>query len=142
MTITFANTSNEFWDVDKKYTTVSTVSNASVVYPCDILQPTFKIKGGKIDANAVTNVFGRNYWITAQILNEGINYISCMVDAFSSFSSDIYGSSQFVDRSEKYGNPFLPDGQFPLSNKNEIDMYDGNNIVKSSSQVKHVIGVI
>jgi len=142
MTITFVNTSNEFWDVDKKYTTVSTVNGASVVYPCDILQPTFKIKGGKINANAVTGVFGRNYWITGQTINEGINYISCVVDAFSSFANDIYGSDQFVDRSEKYGNPFLLDGQFPLSNKNEIDMYSGNTIIKANSQVKHVIGVI
>lgn len=142
MTITFANTSNEYWDVDKSYTTVSTVSSASVVYPCDILNPTFKIKGGKIDANVITGVFGRNYWITNQVLNEGINYVSCTVDAFSSFSSDIYGKHQFVDRSEKYGNAFLPDGQFPLSNKNEIDMYAGNTIVKTSSNVKHVIGVI
>lgn len=140
MTITFSNTSNEFWDVDKSYTAVSTVSNASVVYPCDILQPTFKIKGGKIDANAVTNVFGRNYWITGQTLNEGINYVTCSVDAFSSFKNDIYGSEQFVERSEKYGNAFLPDGQFPLPNKNEIDMYNGNTIITGT--YKHVLGVI
>lgn len=140
MTITFANTSNEYWDVDKSYTAVSTKQGASVVYPCDILQPTFKIKGGKIDANAVTGVFGRNYWITGQTLSEGINYVSCMVDAFSSFKDDIYGSNQFVERSEKYGNPFLPDGQFSLSNKNEIDMYSGNTIITGT--YKHVLGVI
>lgn len=140
MIITFANTSNEYWDVDKSYTAVSTVKNASVVYPCDILQPTFKIKGGKIDANAVTGVFGRNYWITGQTLNEGINYVSCIVDAFSSWKNDIYGSDQFIERSEKYGNPFLPDGQFSLSNKNEIDMYAGNTIITGT--YKHVLGVI
>lgn len=140
MTITFANTNDDYYVVDKSYTTVSTVSNASVVYPCDILQPTFKIKGGKIDANAVTGVFGRNYWITGQTLNEGINYVSCTVDAFSSWQNDIYGSDQFIERSEKYGNPFLPDGQFSLSNKNEIDMYKGNTIITGT--YKHVLGVI
>lgn len=140
MTITFSNTNDDYYVVDKRYTTVSTKQGASVVYPCDILQPTFKIKGGKIDANAVTGVFGRNYWITGQTLSEGINYVSCIVDAFSSWQNDIYGSDQFVERSEKYGNPFLPDGQFSLSNKNEIDMYKGNTIVTGT--YKHVLGVI
>lgn len=140
MTITFANTSDEYWDVDKSYSTVSTVSGASVVYPCDILQPTFKIKGGKIDANAVTGVFGRNYWITGQTLSEGINYVSCIVDAFSSWQNDIYGSEQFIERSEKYGNVYLPDGQYALSNKNEIDMYSGNTIITGT--YKHVLGVV
>lgn len=140
MTITFANTNDDYYVVDKSYTTVSTVSNASIVYPCDIHQPVFKIKGGKIDANAVTGVFGRNYWIIGQTLNEGINYVSCTVDPFSSFANDIYGKQQFIERSEKYGNPYLPDGQFPLTNKNEIDMYSGATVL--SGNYKHVIGVI
>lgn len=140
MTITFANTNDDYYVVDKSYTTVSTVSNASIVYPCDIHQPTFKIKGGKIDANAVTGVFGRNYWIISQTLSDGINYVSCSVDPFSSFANDIYGKTQFIERSEKYGNPYLPDGQFPLSNKNEIDMYSGTTVL--TGNYKHVMGVI
>lgn len=140
MTITFANTSNEYWDVDKSYTVVSTKQGASVVYPCDILQPTFKIKGGKIDANAITGVFGRNYWIVGQTINEGINYVSCVVDAFSSFSSDIYGSHQFVNRSEKHYNIELPDNQYPIPARYEIDMYKGSKTFTAS--FSHVIGVI
>lgn len=139
MTITFANTSDEYYKVKKTYTTVSTVSNASIVYPCEILNPTFKIKGGKIDANSITGVFGRNYWITGQTLNEGINYISCTVDPFSSFQNNIIGSKQFVNRSEKYGEKYLPDTLYPVSSKTEIDLYKGRLITGSFS---YVLGVI
>jgi len=140
MTITFANTNDEFFKVHKTYTAVSTINNASIVYPCDILNPTFKIKGGYINANSVSGVFGRNYWIKNQTINEGINYITCTVDAFSSWENSIYGTTQYIDRSEKYGHEFLPDGQFPLPNKNEIDMYAGNTII--TNNYKHVLGVI
>ncbi len=140
MTITFANTNDDYYAVNKNYTPVSTKQNASIVYPCDIHQPTFKIKGGKIDANNVINVFGRNYWITDQVINEGINYISCAVDAYSSFSSDIYGTEQFVNRSEKHYNPELPDNQYPIPARYEIDMYKGNTQITTS--FSHVIGVI
>ena len=139
MTITFANTSDEYYKVKKTYITVSTISNASIVYPCDVLNPTFKIKGGKIDANAITGVFGRNYWIVGQTLNEGINYISCTVDPFSSFQNNIIGSKQFVNRSEKYGEKYLPDTLYPVSSKTEIDVYKGQLITGSFS---YVLGVI
>lgn len=140
MTITFSNTSDEYYKVKKKYTTVSTVSNASIVYPCDILNPTFKIKGGKIDANSITGVFGRNYWIIGQTLNEGINYITCTVDPFSSFKTDIIGSTQFVNRSEKYGEKYLPDTLYPVSSKTEITMLKGSRII--STGFSYVLGVI
>ena len=122
MTVTLANTSNEYYEVNKTYSTVSTLSNCSVVYPCDVLHPTFKIKGGYVSANSIVNVFGRNYWITNQVLNDGINYISCVVDAFSSWKSSIIGSSQFVNRSETHYNPLIPDDKYPLQNKTETKM--------------------
>lgn len=139
ITVTFANTSNEYYDVNKTYTTVKTCTNASIVYPCDIHTPTFKIKGGKIDANAVTNVFGRNYWIVSQTLNEGINYVTCTVDAFSSFKNDLNGSTQFVARSEKHGNPMLNDTSYPNTSDTVIDMIPCDLL---TSSVTYVIGVI
>lgn len=134
-------TSSDYFAVTKTVTD-ETSHTVSIVYPCDILNPTFSMKGGYINANYLTGAFNRKYWITNQTIDKGINYIHCTVDAWSSWSSNIYGSEQFVERSETDYNVYLPDGQFPLTNKNEIDMYNGNNIVKSSSQVKHVIGVI
>lgn len=142
MTITFANTSNEYFDVNKTYTTVKTCTSASIVYPCDILAPTFKIKGGEIDANAVINVFGRNYWIKSQTLNEGINYVTCTVDAFSSFKDDLNGSTQFVTRSEKHGNPHINDNNYVCTSEPVSMMYDDENAVIVSGALHYVIGVI
>lgn len=139
ITITFANTSNEYYDVNKTYTNVKECSSASIVYPCDILKPTFKIKGGKIDANAVINVFGRNYWIESQTLNEGINYITCTVDAFSSFKADLNGSTQFVTRSEKYGNVMLNDVSYPNTSNGVVEVIPCDLITENLS---YIIGVI
>lgn len=139
ITITFANTSNEYFDVNKTYTKVKECSSASIVYPCDILKPTFKIKGGKIDANAVINVFGRNYWIESQTLNEGINYITCTVDAFSSFKGDLNGTTQFVTRSEKYGNAMLNDVSYPNTSNSVVEVIQGDLLTENLS---YIIGVI
>lgn len=139
ITITFANTSNEYYDVNKTYTNVKECRLASIVYPCDILRPTFKIKGGKIDANAVINVFGRNYWIESQTLNEGINYITCTVDAFSSFKGDLNGTTQFVTRSEKYGNAMLNDVSYPNTSNSVVEVIQGDLLTENLS---YIIGVI
>lgn len=142
MTVTLANTSNEYYEVNKSYTTVATKADCSVVYPCDVIHPTFKIKGGYIAANSITGVFDRNYWITNQVLKDGINYISCTVDAFSSWKNSIIGSTQYVTRSETHGNPYLPDNEYPIPSKQEIDMYPSNpqSIIYQSDV--HIIGVI
>lgn len=139
MTITFSTTNDEYYKVNKTYTTVETKSNASIVYPCDVLNPTFKIKGGYIDANAVTGVFGRNYWITGQTINEGINYISCRVDAFSSWKDNINNTTQFVIRSEKYGNDYINDSSFPAASDSVVEMIKGDLLTFNAS---YVIGVI
>lgn len=139
MTVTFANTSNEYYDVNKTYTTVKTCARVSIVYPCDILNPTFKIKGGKIDANAVTNVFGRNYWIVSQTLNEGINYVSCTVDPFSSFKGDLNGSTQFVTRSEKHGNAMLNDSCYPNTSDSVVEVIPCDLLTEN---LTYIMGVI
>lgn len=139
ITITFSNTEDEYYAVNKTYTTVQTTTNASIVYPCDILRPTFKIKGGKIDANSVTGVFSRNYWITSQTIDNGVNYITCTVDAFSSWKNNINGSTQFVTRSEKYGNDYINDTSFPCASDNVVEIIKGQLLTFDAS---YVIGVI
>lgn len=139
ITVKTGKTTDDYFAVTK------TVSNevshtVSIVYPCDILNPTFSLKGGYIDANYLTGAFGRKYWITNQTIDKGITYLHCTVDAWASWSGNIYGSEQFVERSETDYNLYLPDGQFPLSNKNEIDMYKGNAILTNS--YVYVLGVI
>lgn len=139
ITVKTGKTTSDYFAVTKTITN-ETQRTISLVYPCDMLAPTVSIKGGRIDANYLTGLFGRKYWITNQTIDKGITYLHCTVDAWSSWSGNIYGSEQFVERSETDYNVFLPDGQFPLSNKNEIDMYKGNTIVTGT--YKHVLGVI
>lgn len=139
ITVKTGKTSSDYFAVTKTVTD-ETTHTVSIVYPCDILNPTFSLKGGYINANYLTGAFNRKYWITNQTIDKGINYLHCTVDAWSSWSDNIYGSEQFIERSETDYNVYLPDGQFPLSNKNEIDMYAGATVL--SGNYKHVMGVI
>lgn len=132
-------TTAEYYAVTKTVTN-ETEHTVSIVYPCDILNPTFSFKGGYIDANYLTGAFGRKYWITNQTIDKGINYIHCTVDAFASWSANIYGTTQFVNRSETNGNSDLNDNLYPSTSETVPDMYDGAVIYDGS--LKYVIGVI
>lgn len=137
-TITLCNTSSEYYDVTK--TTENDVEKSvEIVYPCDILRPTLKLKGGNISYNYIKNLFGRNYWITGQTLDNGVNYVTCVVDPWASWSSNIYGSTQFVVRSEKHGNPDINDTSFPCTSEPISQMKKGTLLTQS---VTYVIGVI
>lgn len=139
ITVKTGKTTDDYFAVTK------TVSNevshtVSIVYPCDILNPTFSLKGGYIDANYLSGAFGRKYWITNQTIDKGINYLHCTVDAWASWSADIYGKEQFVNRSENRGNAMINDNSFPEQSNVAIEMIDGKEIFDGS--LKYVIGVM
>lgn len=138
ITVKTGKTENEFFDVTKTVTD-ETERTVSIVYPCDILNPVFSFKGGYIDANYLTGVFGRKYWITNQTIDKGINYVSCTVDAFASWSDNIYNTKQFVTRSEKHGNEYINDPLFPCTSKPISQIYKGDLITENAT---YVIGVI
>ena len=140
ITVKTGKTTADYFVVTKTITD-ETSHTVSIVYPCDILNPTFSFKGGYIDANYLTGAFGRKYWITNQTIDKGINYLHCTVDAWSSWSSDIYGTDQFVERSETKGNPDINDGKFPIPNSNKTDMLSSNTQI-ITGDFTHVIGVI
>lgn len=131
-------TTAEYFAVTKTVTN-EVEHTVSIVYPCDILNPTFSLKGGYIDANYLTGAFGRKYWITDQTIDKGINYLHCTVDAWASWPDEIYGSSQFVTRSEKYGNPDINDASFPCTSEPISQIKKGTLLTKN---VTYVIGVI
>ena len=140
ITVKTGKTTAEYYAVTKTVTD-ETEHTVSIVYPCDILNPTFSFKGGYINANYLTGAFNRKYWITNQTIDKGINYLHCTVDPFASWSSDIYGSTQFVNRSEKYGNSDITDGLFPSpSNPVLLAMYKGARV--NSGKLRYILGVI
>lgn len=138
ITVKTGKTADDYFAVTK------TVSNevshtVSIVYPCDILNPTFSMKGGYLDANYLTGAFNRKYWITTQTIDKGINYLHCTVDAWASWSSDIYGSEQFVTRSETHGNPYINDTNFPSTADTATQMQQGTLLTQNAV---YVLGVI
>lgn len=139
ITVKTGKTTAEYFAVTKSVTN-ETSHTVSIVYPCDILNPTFSLKGGYIDANYLTGAFGRKYWITNQTIDKGINYLHCTVDAWSSWSGDIYGKEQFVNRSETHGNNMINDNSYPTQSNVAIEMIDGKEIYDGS--LKYVIGVM
>lgn len=140
ITVKTGKTTSDYFAVTKTVTN-ETERAISLVYPCDMLAPTVSIKGGHIDANYLTGLFGRKYWITNQTVDKGITYLHCSVDAWASWSSNIYGSEQFVDRSETKGNPDINDGKFPIPNSSKTDMIASNTQI-ITGDFTHVIGVI
>lgn len=138
ITVKTGKTTAEYYAVTKTVTN-ETSHTVSIVYPCDILNPTFSMKGGYIDANYLTGAFGRKYWITNQTIDKGINYLHCTVDAWASWSGDIYGTDQFVTRSETHGNPYINDTSFPSTADTATQMQQGTLLTQNAV---YVIGVI
>lgn len=139
ITVKTGKTNSDYFAVTKTVTN-ETERTISLVYPCDMLAPTVSIKGGRIDANYLTGLFGRKYWITNQTVDKGITYLHCSVDAWASWSTDIYGKEQFVNRSETHGNSMINDNSFPTQSNVAIEMIDGKEIYDGS--LKYVIGVM
>lgn len=138
ITVKTGKTTDEYFAVTKNVT--NEVSHTvSIVYPCDILNPTFSMKGGYIDANYLTGAFGRKYWITNQTIDKGINYLHCTIDPWASWSANIYGTAQFVTRSEKYGNEYINDTAFPSASNSVIHMKQGDLLTFNAT---YVLGVI
>lgn len=138
ITVKTCKTTAEYYAVTKTVTD-ETERTISLVYPCDILAPTVSIKGGKIDANYLTGLFGRKYWISNQTVDKGITYLHCNVDAWSSWSDDIYGTDQFVTRSEKHGNSNLNDTNYPSTSDVSSQMQRGTLLTQHAT---YVLGVI
>lgn len=138
ITVKTGKTTSDYYAVTKTVTD-ETERTISLVYPCDMLEPTVSIKGGRIDANYLTGLFGRKYWISNQTVDKGITYLHCNVDAWASWSGDIYGKNQFVTRSEKYGNPDINDTSFPCTSEPISQMQQGTLLTQN---VSYILGVI
>ena len=115
MDLTLTMCTDERKKVNKTFTTVSTYTNVKPITPIDILNPTIKISGNITGGNSfIYN--GRNYFITARVCDNGSTYITGTCDAISSWKNNIYGSTQFVTKSETNNNTQLNDN-LVLTNK-------------------------
>lgn len=137
--VTFATVTEPKNAVTKTPITVTTIA-VTLVEPCDILSPTIITAGSYINANYVTRLFGRNYYIASQTLSNGRNYLQLKCDVLTSFSGSIYGTTQFVSRSQNGYDNSIPDNIVPLKQDTSYTVKSiGDSLVSTEN---YIIGVI
>lgn len=113
---------------------VATPFQCEIFEPCSLLAPVIKIKYSGTDLQgqgynyAHIPDWGRFYWITDQVFQEGFWYVHLSVDALASWKTAIGSSTQYVLRAASEYNSniiddiYAPDAgyrtdeQFPASN--------------------------
>ena len=136
MTITLYNTSDDKKKVGKTLTAVQTVENVKPIEPCDMLEPSFILDGGAVNAinsnYCHVSIFGRYYFITDHVLLNGARImIKCKHDPLQNFASPLKNSKQLVTRSESIGKPtFITDNNYPLKPSKEMAVikFEGGDI--------------
>lgn len=126
MTITLYNTADDKKKVGKTLTAVQTVENVKPIEPCDMLNPSFILDGGAVNAinsnYCHVSIFGRYYFITDHVLLNGARImIKCKHDPLQNFATALKNSRQLVTRSESIGKPtYIKDDYLPLKPHKEI----------------------
>lgn len=137
--VTFATAIEPKNAVTKIPVTVTTRA-VTFVEPCDILSPTIITAGSYINANYVTGLFGRNYYIVSQTLSNGRNYLQLKCDVLTSFCGNIYGTIQFVSRSQTGYDNTIPDNIVPLKQDTNYTVKPIGNPITTTEN--YIIGVI
>ena len=136
MTITLYNTSDDKKKVGKTLTVVQTVENVKPIEPCDMLNPSFILDGGAVNAinsnYCHVSIFGRYYFITDHVLLNGARImIKCKNDPLQNFATALKNSRQLVTRSESIGKPtYIKDDYLPLKPNKEMAVikFEGGDI--------------
>lgn len=110
VSVTLGTTSDRNNKVNKTVLYDSPIS-CDIIYPCSMQTPTLKLNGTITGYNYVSGIFGRKYYITDRSFDKGYTYLHLTTDVVSSFPVT---STQFVSRSENYGNKIIPDNLMPL----------------------------
>lgn len=119
-----------FYAVNKQHNSTALPSGSGSTYSCtakeplSIMSPTIvlRMSGGAAGNPVAWNYayipdFRRYYWITDWV-NEGPNWAASMqVDVLASFRSAIGSSTIFVTRSAYSFNGNIPDGAYPITNR-------------------------
>lgn len=136
MTITLYNTSDDKKKVGKTLTALQTVENVKPIEPCDMLNPSFILDGGAVNAinsnYCHVSIFGRYYFITDHVLLNGARImIKCKHDPLQNFATGLKNSRQLVTRSESIGKPtYIKDDYLPLKPNKEMAVikFEGSDI--------------
>ena len=137
--VTFA-TANEPKNMVTKNPVTVTSRTVTLVEPCEILNPTIITYGSYINANYVTGLFGRNYYIVSQTLSNGRNFLQLKCDVLTSFSGNIYGTTQFVSRSQTGYDNAIPDNIVPIKQETTYTVKPIGEPITTTEN--YIIGVI
>lgn len=98
---------------------VGTPFQCEIFEPCSVLAPVIKLRYPGTDLQsqgynyAHIPIWGRYYWITDQIFQEGFWYVHLSVDVLASWKEGIGASIQYVLRSSSNYVPSITDLKYP-----------------------------
>ena len=98
---------------------IATAFQCDIFEPCSMLAPVVKIRYAGADLQgdgynyAHIPIWGRYYWITDQVFQEGFWFVHLSVDALASWKTAIGASTQYVLRSASDYNSNIIDDVYP-----------------------------
>lgn len=120
MTITFYNNESDEILVDKKITSISSISNANIINETDIVNPSIIVSRNFYDSIILKanylyiDKLDRYYYINNISFAESMIVIDCTVDVLMSYKSKIRNITCTVTRNENLKNGYLNDDNYNI----------------------------
>lgn len=120
MTITFYNNESDEILVDKKITSISSISNAKIINETDIVNPSIVVSRNFYDSIILNanylyiDKLDRYYYINNISFAESMIVIDCTVDVLMSYKSEIRNITCTVKRNENLKNGYLNDDNYNI----------------------------
>ena len=120
MTITFYNNESDAILVDKKITSISSISNAKIINETDMVNPSIVVSRNFYDSIILKANYlyidnlKRYYYINNISFAESMIVIDCTVDVLMSYKSEIRNITCTVTRNENLKNGYLNDDNYNI----------------------------
>ena len=120
MTITFYNNESDAILVDKKITSISSISNAKIINETDIVNPSIIVSRNFYDSIILKanylyiDKLERYYYINNISFAESMIVIDCTVDVLMTYKSEIRNITCTVTRNENLKNGYLNDDNYNI----------------------------
>lgn len=120
MKITFYNNESDAILVDKKITSISSLSNAKIINETDIVNPSIIVSRNFYDSIILKanylyiDKLERYYYINNISFAESMIVIDCTVDVLMSYKSEIRNITCTVTRNENLKNGYLNDDNYNI----------------------------
>ena len=111
----------------KNLTELATITNVEPYNELDIESPTLILSDMDVSDLDKCNYcyieeFGRYYFCTPTLGNNGIYTLICNIDVLMSFADDILNLNVIVDKNEYDINPYLNDGSYITEEREKVEI--------------------